>query len=177
MNIPIRQMAANARYRIKEVINMPIKIKYLKEHPEAIPALAKIWYDVLGSIWVPEISIERIEQRFHDHLNDELLPMTFVAFDGNKLVGGVSLRENDGVRLDLMPWLGSLVVDSSYQKRGIGGMLIDALKQKAIELHFKKLYLFTFDPTLPAYYARYGFNKIGMDEFRGHPVTLMETTL
>ncbi|MDP3560391.1 MAG: GNAT family N-acetyltransferase, partial [Legionellaceae bacterium] len=71
----------------------------------------------------------------------------------------------------------SLIVDSAYQKKGIGGMLIDATKQKAIEMHFEKLYLFAFDPTLPVYYARFGFNKIGMDEFKGHPVTVMETTL
>lgn len=156
---------------------MDIKIAYLKEHPDAIPALAQIWHEVLGSIWVPDVSVERVEQRFHEHLNDEVLPITFVAFDGNKLVGGVSLRENDGIRPDLMPWLGSLVVDAAYQKKGIGGMLINAIRQKAIEMHFAKLYLFAFDPTLPAYYARFGFNKIGMDEFKDHPVTVMETTL
>lgn len=156
---------------------MDIKIAYLKEHPDAIPALAQIWHEILGSIWVPDISVERVEQRFHDHLNDGVLPITFVAFDGRKLVGGVSLRENDGIRPDLMPWLGSLIVDSAYQKKGIGRMLINATKQKAIEMHFEKLYLFAFDPTLPAYYARFGFNKMGMDEFKGHPVTVMETML
>lgn len=156
---------------------MDIKIAYLKEHPDAIPALAQIWHEVLGSIWVPDVSVERVEQRFHEHLNDEVLPITFVAFDGNKLVGGVSLRENDGIRPDLVPWLGSLVVDTAYQKKGVGGMLINAIRQKAIEMHFEKLYLFAFDPTLPAYYARFGFSKIGMDEFKGHPVTVMETAL
>jgi len=156
---------------------MDIKIAHLKEHPDAIPALAQIWHEVLGSIWVPDISVERVEQRFHDHLNGGVLPITFVAFDGNKLVGGVSLRENDGIRPDLMPWLGSLIVDSAYQKKGIGEMLINATKQKALEMLFEKLYLFAFDPTLPAYYARFGFNKIGIDEFKGHPVTVMETTL
>lgn len=76
-----------------------------------------------------------------------------------------------------MPWLGSLVVDSAYQKRGIGGMLINATKQKAVELHFEKLYLFAFDPTLPAYYQQYGFDNIGLDSFKGHAVTVMEAIL
>jgi len=156
---------------------MSIRIAYLKHYPEEISALAKIWHSVLGSIWVPDIPIDRVEQRFREHLNDESLPITFVAFDGNKLIGGASLRENDGIRPDLMPWLGSLVVDSKYQKMGIGGMLIAAIKQKAVELHFEKLYLFAFDPTLPAYYEKFDFNKIGMDEFKGYPVTVMATTL
>ena len=97
---------------------MHIKIAYLKDHPDKIPALANLWHKVLGSIWAPDITIERVEQRFREHLNNNLLPMTFVAFDGNKLVGSVSLRESDGIRPDLMPWLGSLIVDKSYQKAG-----------------------------------------------------------
>lgn len=105
------------------------------------------------------------------------MPITFVAFDSDKLVGGVSLRENDGIQPDLMPWLGSLVVDAAYQKRGIGGLLIDATKQKAIDMQFEKLYLFAFDPTHPDYYERHGFNIIGMDSFKGHAVTVMEATL
>ena len=97
---------------------MHIKIAYLKDHPDKIPALANLWHKVLGSIWAPDITIERVEQRFREHLNNNLLPMTVVAFDGNQLVGSVSLRESDGIRPDLMPWLGSLIVDKSYQKAG-----------------------------------------------------------
>jgi hypothetical protein len=41
----------------------------------------------------------------------------------------------------------------------------------------EKLYLFAFDPTLPAYYERLGWRKIGMDEFKSHHVTVMEIGL
>ena len=52
----------------------------LSEHyPEVIPTLAKIWHEVLGSLWVPDISIERVEQRFHNHINDSTLPLTLVS--------------------------------------------------------------------------------------------------
>lgn len=154
-----------------------IKIELLKNHPSSIPFLAKIWQEVLGSIWVPGITIERVEQNFIRHLNDETLPLTFIALVNNKPIGMCSLRENDGIRPDLMPWLGSLVVDRAYQTQGIGKMLLDKTKQKAIALGFKTLYLFAFDPTIPNYYERLGWKKIGMDEFKGHPVTVMETAL
>jgi N-acetylglutamate synthase-like GNAT family acetyltransferase len=88
-----------------------------------------------------------------------------------------SLRENDGIRPDLTPWLGSLVVDPKYQKQGIGKMLIDVTVRQAKELGFEKLYLFAFDPTIPEYYERLGWRKIGMDEFKSHPVTVMEVEL
>ena len=105
------------------------------------------------------------------------MPITFVALDGDLPVGMCSLRENDGIRPDLTPWLGSLVVDPKYQKQGIGKMLIDVTVLKAKELGFEKLYLFAFDPTIPEYYERLGWRKIGMDEFKSHPVTVMEVEL
>lgn len=53
-------------------------------------------------------------------------------------------------------------------------MLADATILKAQELGFKKLYLFAFDPTIPQYYERRGWKRIGMGEFKSHPVTVIE---
>lgn len=154
-----------------------IRIELLKNHPSAIPALANIWHEVLGKIWVPDVPVERVIARFADHLNDQALPITFIALDGDLPVGMCSLRENDGIRPDLTPWLGSLVVDPKYQKQGIGKMLVDVAVRQAKERGFKKLYLFAFDPTIPEYYKRLGWSQICMDEFKYHPVTVMEVAL
>jgi hypothetical protein len=43
---------------------MDIKITYLKEHPEVILTLAKIWHEVLGSIWVPDIPLNELSNGF-----------------------------------------------------------------------------------------------------------------
>jgi N-acetylglutamate synthase-like GNAT family acetyltransferase len=72
---------------------------------------------------------------------------------------------------------GDLVVDPQYQKQGIGKMLIDAAVKKAKELGFEKLYLFTFNPAVSEYYQRLGWNKIGIDQFKSHPVTVMEVEI
>ena len=153
-----------------------IKIDLLKNHPQAIPKLANIWHEVLGKIWMPEIGIEEIEFWYHKELNDNM-PLAYVALYNDLPVGTCSMQLNGGIRPDLAPWLGDLVVDSAYQKQGIGKMLIDAAKNKARELGFSKLYLFAFDPTLPEYYSSLGWNTIGMDKFKGHPVTVMEIEL
>ena len=68
-------------------------------------------------------------------------------------------------------------MDPRYQKQGIGKMLADTTVKKAKELGFEKLYLFAFDSTIPEYYERLGWKKIGMDEFKFHPVTVMEIGL
>lgn len=154
-----------------------IKIDLLKNHPGAIDLLAKIWYQVLGSIWVPDIPIDRVKQRFVEHLNGDSIPLTFVALLNDKPVGMSSLRESDGIRPDLMLWLGSLVVAPDYQKQGIGEKLINATKEKARQLGFEQLFLFAFDPTIPEYYRKLGWQKIGLDHFTEHPVTVMEIGL
>ncbi|HAT2073495.1 TPA: GNAT family N-acetyltransferase [Legionella pneumophila] len=161
----------------KRLDSRPIKIDLLKNHPNAIPELAAIWHQVLGSIWVPDISVERVIARFQEHLNENKLPLTVVAFFDDKPVGMCSLRDNDGIRPDLAPWLGSLVVHPDYQREGIALKLINAIKQKAKQLDFSHLYLFAFDPTLPNYYAKLGWNKVGMDKFKEHDVTVMDIVL
>lgn len=154
-----------------------LHIELLKNHPECIPELAKIWHQVLGSIWVPDIPIERVEQNLQNHLNENTLPLTYVAFIDNQPVGMCSLRITDGILPDLSPWLGSLVVDPRHQKKGIAKQLVDTIMDKAKQFRHKKLYLFAFDLTIPQYYSRLGWRKIGMDEFKGRPVTVMEIIL
>ncbi len=155
---------------------MNVKIDLLKNHPEVIPELSSIWHEGLGKIWMPEIGIDEIESLYYEELNQDM-PLTYVALDGSSSVGSCTLQLNDEVRPDLGPWIESLVVDPKYQKKGIGKMLLDVTVEKAKELGFEKLYLFAFDPTIPEYYERFGWKKIGMDKFKSHRVTLMEIGL
>jgi len=153
-----------------------IKIELLKNHPYVIPMLANIWHEVLGKIWMPEIGIEEIESLYYEELQHDM-PLTYIALDDEIPVGSCTLELNGGIRPDLGPWLGDLVIDPIYQKQGIGKMLVDVAVLKAKELGFEKLYVFAFDPTIPQYYERLGWKKIGMDEFKSHPVTVMEIGL
>jgi len=121
-----------------------IKIDFLKNNPHAIPALANIWYEVLGKIWMPEIGIEEIESLSYKELNQNM-PLTYIALYGEIPVGLCTLELNGGIRPDLKPWIGDLVIDPKYQKQGIGKKLLDIAIQKAKELGFEKVYLFTFD--------------------------------
>ena len=150
-----------------------ITIDLLKNHPASIPRCAEIWHEVLGKIWMPEIEIEEIESLYYEELKPDM-PLTYIALDGETPVGSCTLELNGGIRPDLGPWIGDLVVDPKYQKQGIGKMLINAVNERAKELGFEKLYLFTFDPTITQYYKSLGWKKIGMDKFKSRSVTLME---
>lgn len=154
-----------------------IKIDLLKNHPRTIPTLSNIWHEVLGKIWFPELKIQEIESLTYDELNHQDETTSFVALHDEIPVGFCTFKLKEEFRPDLGPWLADVVVDSKYQKQGIGKMLVDIAVLRAKELGFKKLYLFSFDTTIPEYYERLGWKKIGMDEFKTHPVTVMEAEL
>lgn len=153
-----------------------IKIDLLKNHPQAIPALANIWHEVLGKVWMPEIGIEEIKSLLYEELNQDM-PLTYIALYGEIPVGFCTLELNGGVRPDLRPWIGDLVVDPKYQKKGLRKILVDATITKTKELGFEKLYFLTFNPTISKYSQRLGWKKIGMDEFKSRPITVMELEL
>ncbi len=154
-----------------------VEIKLLTECQAHIPVLANLWFEEISKIWVPNSSVERATQNLIRHSNTNKIPMTFVASLDGKAIGMASLRENDGIRPDLTPWLGSLVVDPAYRKRKVGETLINAIKKQAKQFFFNKIYLLAFDPTIPDWYSKLGWGKIGMDQLFDHPVTVMSTDI
>jgi N-acetylglutamate synthase-like GNAT family acetyltransferase len=125
---------------------------------------------------VSNASIEKSRQSLIKHASHNI-PFTLVAEINGKAIGMASLRENDGLSTDQSPWLGSLVVDPEYQGHGIGEQLIEAIKKESQKLGYNKLYLLAFDPTIPSWYLRLGWEKIGMDKLFDHPVTVMKIHL
>ena len=95
-----------------------LEIGLLTDCQEHIPVLAKLWYEEISKHWAPNASIERAKQNLLKHSNRDQMPLTFVAIRQGKAIGMASLRENDGIRLDLVPWLGSLVVHPDYRGAG-----------------------------------------------------------
>lgn len=154
-----------------------IKIDVLAHHMHHVPALADIWCDVLGRVWIPDVTKEEVLGWMFSWAHTDRLPIAHIALENERPVGVCSLQQNDGIRPDLWPWLCDLCVAKPYQNQGIGQKLIAITCEKAFALGYKKLYLFAFDPTLPAYYGRLGWKVIGEDRHRNHPVTVMAIEL
>jgi N-acetylglutamate synthase-like GNAT family acetyltransferase len=126
------------------------------------------------------MSLQQAEEKFISHMNHNQLPLTLVVIDDGKPVGMGSLRSTDGhVGLDaeFTPWIGSVVVEPLYRKRGIGGLLLEARKQKALELGYTKLYLLTFDTSLPSWYAQRGWKIVMSDNYNDELITVMSIGL
>jgi len=151
-----------------------IKIKYLCEYPNYLPQITQLWHDCIGKKWRPDVPLSEIESRFRQHLNKDALPLTYIALDGEKIVGMCSLRSDDGLQSKYVPWLGSLCVEEAYRKRGIGKLLVQMTKEKAHKMGFHKLYLFTFEQEIADWYTRDGWKEEGKCIYKDHPAIIME---
>ncbi|MEO8402876.1 MAG: GNAT family N-acetyltransferase [Gammaproteobacteria bacterium] len=153
--------------------NLNCEIKLLASCQEHIPVLAQLWYEEISRHWAPNASIEKAQQKLVDHLNSNSMPIAYVAISGGDAVGMACLRETDGIRPGVTPWLGSLVVSPEYRGHKVGEALINIVKDQAKNLGHQVLYLLAFDLTIPNWYARLGWTYIGDDELFGHRVAVM----
>lgn len=150
-----------------------IKIKYLCEYPNYLPQIPQLWHDCIGK-WRPDVSLSDIESRFREHLNKDALPLTYIALDGEEIVGMCSLRSDDWLQSKYMPWLGALCVEENYRKRGIGKLLVQMTKEKAHKMGFHKLYLFTFEQEIADWYANDGWKEVEKCIYKDLPAIVME---
>lgn len=155
---------------------MPIRIEYLADHPECIPALAAWFHEQWRWFLPPESSAETIAIKFRTHLNRDVPPIALVAFDGAELLGTASLRVHDmDILTNLTPWLGGVYVAQNHRHKGIARQLVNAVEQKALELGYQSLYLFTSDQA--SIYAKLGWKVLNELEYHQHPMVVMHRTL
>lgn len=157
--------------------NYKYEIKHLSECQEYIPRLAELWYEEISRHWVPDASIEKAKQKLVGHMNHNKMPMAFIALLDGQAVGMACLRETDGIRPGVAPWLGSLVVHPEYRGQKVGEALINIVKDQARNLGHQILYLLAFDPTIPDWYTSLGWKHIGEDELFGHRVSVMSIAI
>lgn len=87
------------------------------------------------------------------------MPLTFVAIQGDKLVGTVGLWRCDLIsRQDLYPWLAALYIDESQRGQGLGAKLQQHVIRHARTLGYPQLYLYS---ACKDYYERFGWQYIG----------------
>ena len=152
-----------------------IQIKLLKE--EYLDKLAHIWLETIGKDWAPGIKYEEVIERFKGHLNNNPLPLTYVALENDIPLGMASLRKEDGLSNNLSPWLGLVCTDPMHHGKGIARLLINQVIKTAKEMDFASLYLFTFDHKLEAFYNKYNFEKLTFEDFKGYKVLVMQNNL
>lgn len=138
---------------------MQMKIEKLHDHIDMAEAVTKFVYDEFVSKSSSQFTFNDVLD-FLKKTNKGRLPITYVAIETNECMGTVSLFENDlSTRMDLSPWLASLVVRRDYRNRGVGEKLINFALNEAKSFGYKKLYLKTENKG--SFYGKRGWRYIG----------------
>ena len=127
-----------------------IAIHTLNEMPESLGRAAAWFHEKWG---IPE---EAYRTSMEESLTGKTpVPRWYLAFDGERIVGGCGVIENDfHPRIDLTPNVCAVVVDEAYRGRGIAGSLLDAACRDMAGRGVRTLYLLTDHI---GFYERYGW--------------------
>lgn len=129
-----------------------VRIVHLADYPQHQQQVIDWQWQAFGS----ENSRAFFASVVKSSLRHEGLPITFIALQGDKLVGTVGLWRCDLIsRQDLTPWLAALYVDESQRGGGLGLQLQQHVQDFSRQAGFKELYLYS---EFTGYYERHGWN-------------------
>lgn len=157
-----------------------MNIEPLKNHPEFIEKIVKLCFEEFNYFF-PKYSLKDFEKSVKAKLNIDKLPIFFVAFERDQLIGCFAFREYENIgdfdpplKKKYSPWLGSLIIHSKYRGRGFGKLLVNIAKEKSKEFGYKKLYFFT---DKEGFYEKLGFSILEKSKLNGQPCSLMSCDL
>lgn len=132
-----------------------LRIVYLADYPQHQQQVIDWQWQAFGC----ESSREFFANLVASSLRHEGLPITFIALQGDKLVGTVGLWRSDLLsRQDLTPWLAALYVDESQRSAGVGVKLQQYVQDHSYRAGFNELYLYA---EFAGYYERHGWQYLG----------------
>ncbi|MCL2576397.1 MAG: GNAT family N-acetyltransferase [Defluviitaleaceae bacterium] len=102
------------------------------------------------------------EKLYIDSMKDSLttstfFPHWFVMMDGDKIIGGYGIIENDFMvesDCDFSPWFCALYIDKEYRGQSLGAKLLEHSTKQAAKLGLERIYLNTDHID---YYEQYGW--------------------
>jgi len=150
-------------------------IEYLADHSDRLETLA-LWHHEEWHHLNPGDTVENRRTRMRTHLAKRQIPTTFVALEGDTLLGSACLLADDmHQHRDLTPWLASVFVALEHRGGGVGSALVRRVVEEARTLGVETLYLYT--PDRERFYAHTGWSVLERTEYMGVKVVIMSITL
>ena len=139
---------------------MRYHIVKIKDHPELLDR-ASLWFHEKWGI-----PLEAYRESMEDCLkNDGPVPRWYVVMDGEKIVGGLGVIENDfHDRKDLTPNVCAVFVEEDYRNRGIAGEMLNFVCDDFCGMGVDTLYPLTDHDS---FYERYGWDFFCMAQGDG----------
>lgn len=149
-----------------------IRIESITDHLDLVETIARWHWEEWGES-DPSGSLELWTEGLRGRANRDRIPTTYVALEGDELLGSVTLVEHDmSTRRDLSPWLAGVYVAPPHRGRGVASTLVRHAVRRAAGMGVGRLYLYT--RSAQGLYEQLGWRPIGEELYEGRPVTIME---
>ena len=136
----------------------------LRDRKEQLDKAAN-WFHMMWGI--PE---EAYRESMEDCLKGNAVPQWYIAVDGESIIGGLGVIENDfHPRKDLAPNVCAVYVDEAFRGRGIAGRLLNFACEDMHDLGIDTLYLLA---NRTGFYEQYGWEYLCMVEREDKPGTI-----
>ncbi len=133
----------------------------LRQRPELKDTAANWFHEKWG------VPTEAYLECMNDYLDNTTEYGWYLALDGDKIIGGLGVIENDfHNRPDLAPNVCAVYTEEEYRKQGIAGNLLNFVVDDLRAKNITPLYLVT-DHT--GFYERYGWEFLCMVQGDGEP--------
>src|SRR5687767_12778341 len=124
---------------------LSMDLGYLADHPGFVAELSAELLAFYRND-IPEDTLADRVAKFERHMNRDVLPIAWVAYRGDSLLGTAALRPRD---LDgwnhLTPWLGGVYVLPAHRRNGVGAALCGRVEDEARGRGYDQIFLFTRD--------------------------------
>jgi len=148
-------------------------IKFLADRPDAVPTVARWYYDEWGheeSGNSFEATCERLERK----LNRETIPIPIIACDTDgSVIGAAQLKFRE---MDIFPqreiWLGGVYVAEDGRGRGVGAALVSGAIDLAEALKIPEVWLQT-EALDGGLYTRFGWVLVEKLKHKGKNIAVM----
>lgn len=108
----------------------------------------------------PALDLEDTIYKFKKlYTSENKLPIGYACYDEENLVGFSTLRkENLKKYPKIFPWISSVMIFDEYRGQGYGRKMLQEIANKAKELGYKKVYLWT--DQAPEFYKKIGYTYL-----------------
>jgi GNAT superfamily N-acetyltransferase len=153
-------------------VDLAFELGFLLNHAQFLPIIALWQYMEWGHL-VENDSTERRMKELEGKLQTDRLPLSMIAFSGDRLFGAIDIVVHDlPTYHNLSPWLTNLFVEQSVRRKGVGSTLFRFAVTHAHQMGIRDIFLYTWDHE--SFYRKLGCILVEESEYFTRRISIMK---
>jgi GNAT superfamily N-acetyltransferase len=152
-----------------------VRVENIADHLHWVETIARWHWDEWGHSDEGG-SLASWTENLRRFTNRDRIPTIYIALEDGRLLGSVTLNENDmSTRPDLSPWLSGVYVTPPARGRRVASALVSHAVSETGRMGVERLYLYTH--SAQGLYENLGWSLIDQEFYERHVVAIMAIDL